>query len=190
MKTVRNPNISPAGKLKVHRDLDHWRAAERNIRAQPRTAKTGDKESTNYLWVQGMLSGLPLEIAWNWALSCSESIASTPGFCSGVTSALDYMKICASINHQLSLQNADASKREHGSSAGACGNTAGQAKRKSKGKLSKMEYLVLLQLIQTNSSKTSLFPLQAELSPTKFTSRSHRKLFPKTMPCPSWSQRD
>lgn len=63
MKTVRNPNISLVRKLKVQRDLDHGRVAERNIRAQQKTIKTGGKESTNDLWVQGMLWGLPLAIS-------------------------------------------------------------------------------------------------------------------------------
>lgn len=63
MKTVRNPNISPVRKRKVQRDLDHGRVAERNIRSQQRTTKTGGKESTNNLWVQGMLWGLPLAIS-------------------------------------------------------------------------------------------------------------------------------
>lgn len=174
---MRNPNISPVRKLKVQRDLDHWRAAERNIRAQPRATKTGGKEpkKNSKNWVQRMLWGLPMEET-ALELQCEHCLHSClllrSDACAG------YVQICVSISHQFSPAGCRHLQREHGSSAGAYGNTAGQAKRQSEGQLSKMKYLVLLQLIQTNSSKTS--PSSHPAGRT-FTYQIHIPLSPQTL---------
>lgn len=191
MKTARNTNISPVRKLKVQRDLDHWRAAERNIRAQLRTTETGGKESTNYLWVQGMLWGLPLEIcrSWPWA-----AVKALPPL---LPSAQEWLLhwLCANLCfYKSSILPCRMQTAPKGSMAALqvlMATPQGRLRDKVKDNYLRWNILSCCNSFRQIPAKHLPPPtLQAELSPTKFPSHSHLKLFPKTMPCPSWSQRD
>lgn len=134
--------LHQSGDLKCRDTLNAEEPAEGSIRSQPRADKAGSKILTNYLWVQwGTYIQKYLETG-HWAAELPEKTSPPPLSSAESKACTGYVQSSVSVNISFPLQNT-TSEREQSSSLDAYGNAAGRAKTENKGKLSRMEYLVL-----------------------------------------------